>query len=70
MTRKDYERIARAIEIATLESIRNVPASETVYYDGMRDMRASILKHIGAALAEDNPRFDFEKFRIACMVEK
>jgi hypothetical protein len=36
----------------------------------MRDMRASILNHIGAALREDNPRFDFERFRIACMVGK
>lgn len=69
MTRKDYERLALAIQDATLESIRDVPASRTEYFDGMRDMRAAILKHIGAALREDNPRFDFERFRIACLTK-
>tara|TARA_R110000868_G_scaffold390084_1_gene659623 strand:- start:433 stop:642 length:210 start_codon:yes stop_codon:yes gene_type:complete len=68
MTRKDYARIARSINISTLEIIDRMEFSAgNDYAEGMRAMRTAILKNLSTALAEDNPRFDFEKFRTACL---
>ena len=68
MTRKDYARIARSISVSTLDVIDRVEFSAgNDYAEGMRAMRTSLLKNLSSALAEDNPRFDFEVFRKACL---
>jgi len=68
MTRKDYARIASAISVSTLDVIDRVEFSAgNDYAEGMRAMRTSLLKNLSSALAEDNPRFDFEIFRKACL---
>lgn len=58
-------RVANAIAIATTDAFAD--ASNNIdYRDGMRYMRAEILKRITIAFAENNSRFDVDAFLAAC----
>jgi hypothetical protein len=65
MTRKDYVRIAAALN-AALTRLNPVPASE--YLAGRRKGIEDATAYIVDALAADNPRFDGTRFWAA--VEK
>lgn len=57
MTRKDYERLARA-----LRDSRHLYAGDKLVYDSKRLQWLDTLYHIQRALLEDNPRFDHAAF--------
>lgn len=64
MTRKDYVLIAKAISDA-LDTLDDAPNAVEL----MEDAQASIsilIDQLAKALATDNPRFDADRFRLAC----
>lgn len=67
MTKKDYQRIADAISDGTRDAFR-FTATGSEAADGMREMRSAIIHRLVRTLSEDNPRFDPERFRAACLV--
>lgn len=67
MTKKDYQRIADAIADGTRDELRHVANESEDYKDGVRMMRGAIIHRLCRTLAEDNPRFDPERFRAACL---
>lgn len=60
MTKKDYELIARALKRAH----ENVNGGQTV-----EDGAKLAAEYLADALAQDNPRFDRERFLTACEVQ-
>jgi len=58
MTRKDYILIAAAIQSAMIQG-----------YSGAEWARQCVAHNIALALANDNPRFDRERFLKACGVQ-
>lgn len=63
MTRKDYKLLARAIWGSALVFDPIATVGERIY--AQRQWLKTI-RHIADALANDNPRFDPAKFKLAC----
>lgn len=61
MTRKDYVLIAQAIK-RTRELIEGNPSHNITGSEAMD----FITGYFGGRLEQDNPRFDYERFRLAC----
>lgn len=62
MTKKHYEILAEAIGSAKPQGMRLPPGSMKVW--------ERVVTKVADALAKDNPRFDAQRFRNACGVEK
>ncbi len=60
MTRKDYERIARALSEATAHVFSDGLGDDEKH--GARRMRRTIMAELVRELVQDNPRFDADKF--------
>lgn len=56
MTRKDYEAIAE----------RLARLADKYQYDEGRNILAEVVQDLAEEFAEENPRFDFDKFVTAC----
>jgi len=65
VTKKDYERIARAIAGQHSEIARD---DERVWESAYKIGVCDAARALADALAEDNPRFDRERFLRACGV--
>lgn len=63
MTRKDYILIADALREARMHNLRDAAPGSGAYW-----LRVAA-SEVARALAEDNPRFDRERFLKACGVE-
>ena len=61
------EAIAGAVSLATARMFEYDGASDNDYNDGMREARREIVKALVSMLAEDNERFNVERFRTACL---
>lgn len=61
MTKKDYQRIAAAINESrkTVLKTFHSPSPDTVY--------SEVVKELSQALKSDNTKFDAERFRDACL---
>ena len=65
---RHMEALAGAVRLATARMFDGIaPGEQADYADGMRYARAEILKALTGMLAEDNERFDVERFRAACL---
>lgn len=62
MTKKHYEMLAEAIASAKPQGMRLPPGSMRVW--------ERVVRKVSDALAEDNPRFDVQRFRDACGVDE
>lgn len=62
MTRKDYELIARALRSSRL----HLPAMDPQYRVGAKDQWETTVEEVADELERENPRFDRNKFLIAC----
>ena len=60
MTRKDYEVIAKAIYGSLIQS------GKLSWQDHYFDQFRMTARHVANALERDNPRFEREKFLMAC----
>jgi hypothetical protein len=58
--------ISRAVSAATMRGFGGA-SMQHEYRDGMRYMRAEMITALAAALNENNPRFNSEAFRAACL---
>ena len=63
MTKKDYEAIARAIERTTHHN-----AVDSNYNEGWHGAITAIRCRLADVMADDNPRFDRQRFLKACGV--
>ena len=66
MTRKDYVAIAAAIALTRDYIARTEPEENQI---DMRDGAALAAEHIANVMAQDNPRFDRQRFLKACGVQ-
>lgn len=65
---RHMEAIAGAVSIATARMFDGVTTgADPDYSDGMREARAEIVRALVSMLAEDNERFDVDRFRTACL---
>ena len=66
---RHMDAIAGAVSIATARTwdCLAVAGDNADYTDGLRDARREIVKALISMLAEDNERFDIERFRTACL---
>lgn len=64
MTKKDYELIARALKAARVSNTLDDP-NKALYNNGI-DNAVALMARV---LAQDNPRFNRERFLIACGVQ-
>ena len=65
---RHMEAIAGAVSLATARMFDGVTiGADPDYSDGMREARAEIVRALVSMLAEDNERFDVERFRTACL---
>lgn len=58
MTKKDYELIAY--------EIKNVLLGEIIHQKGGYEAIEYLIKRLGMAFGDDNPRFNYNKFLKAC----
>lgn len=68
MTRKDYVKIAEAINetVRQNDTDAHCTSEDNDYVNGKRDATHTIMVGIADMLAADNPRFDRERFYRAC----
>lgn len=70
MTRKDYEKIAAVIEgMSIVGAPENTGKDAPMYLRGCREQIKTLADGMADMLAQDNPRFDRERFLKACGVE-
>jgi hypothetical protein len=67
MTRKDYVTIAQAIN-ATRYTLDPSILGEPVYANGINTAMSEVAGRLADSMAQDNPRFDRERFLNACGV--
>jgi hypothetical protein len=72
MTKKDYKLIAKAIN----ESVKNTRIlmlgngdNDNLAYTEQMLALNSVIEKIGIVLDKDNSRFDFDKFKDACLID-
>jgi len=63
MTKKDYELIAKAIRRVKDEILGNIGCND------LDDVVEAAVDSLIYSLIQDNPRFDEDKFRVACLGE-
>ena len=63
MTKKDYELIAKAIRRVKDEILGNIGCND------LDDVVEATVDSLIYSLIQDNPRFDEDKFRVACLGE-
>ena len=69
MTRKHFEAVAEIIRLsAPLEPALH--ENESIWIDGAKDMLGRVASDLADLFAQENPRFDREKFLRACGVEQ
>ena len=66
---KTTKMIAAAVSAATMRAFDDAGMQQE-YRDGMRYMRAEIVTALANAMHENNPRFDAEAFRDACLTNR